>query len=35
VAAFDGRVKAAVTSCGFTSFARYKGGDLTGWSRKG
>jgi dienelactone hydrolase len=33
--AFDPRIKAAVTSCGFTSFAKYKGGDLTGWSHKG
>lgn len=35
LAAFDRRVKAVVTSCGFTSFAKYKGGDLTGWSHKG
>lgn len=33
--AFDSRVKAIVTSCGFNSFAKYKGGDLTGWSHKG
>jgi dienelactone hydrolase len=32
---FDERVKAMVTSCGFTRFARYYGGDLTGWSHKG
>jgi dienelactone hydrolase len=32
VAAFDERIKAAVSSCGFTSFAKYYGGDLTGWS---
>lgn len=32
VAAFDERLKAVVTSCGFTSFAKYYGGDLTGWS---
>lgn len=32
VAAFDQRIKAAVSSCGFTSFAKYYGGDLTGWS---
>jgi dienelactone hydrolase len=32
VAAFDVRIKAAVSSCGFTSFAKYYGGDLTGWS---
>lgn len=35
LAAFDPRVKVAVTSCGFTAFARYYGGDLTGWSHKG
>ena len=35
VAAFDKRIKAVVTSCGFTSFAKYYGGDLTGWSHKG
>jgi pimeloyl-ACP methyl ester carboxylesterase len=35
LAAFDGRVRAVVTSCGFTSFRRYMGGDLTGWSHKG
>lgn len=35
VAAFDERVKVAVTSCGFTAFARYMGGDLTGWSHAG
>lgn len=32
VAAFDERLKAIVTSCGFTSFAKYYNGDLTGWS---
>jgi acetyl esterase/lipase len=31
-AAFDERIKAAVTSCGFTSFHKYKGGNLTGWT---
>ena len=31
-AVFDERIKAAVTSCGFTSFHKYKGGDLTGWT---
>jgi dipeptidyl aminopeptidase/acylaminoacyl peptidase len=31
-AAFDERIKAVVTSCGFTSFHKYKGGDLHGWS---
>lgn len=35
VAAFDNRIQAVVTSCGFTSFKKYKGGDLTGWSHKG
>lgn len=35
LAAFDRRIRASVTSCGFTSFAKYKGGDLTGWSHKG
>lgn len=35
VAAFDNRVRRVVTSCGFTSFARYKGGDLRGWSHQG
>ncbi len=33
--AFDGRVKAMVSSCGFTSFSKYMGGDLTGWSHSG
>jgi dienelactone hydrolase len=32
VAAFDRRIKACVSNCGFTSFAKYYGGDLTGWS---
>jgi dienelactone hydrolase len=31
-AVFDERIKAVVTSCGFTSFHKYKGGDLHGWS---
>lgn len=35
LAAFDLRIKAVVTSCGFTSFGKYKRGDLTGWSHKG
>lgn len=35
LAAFDSRVKAAVTNCGFTSFPKYYKGDLTGWSHKG
>jgi dienelactone hydrolase len=35
LAVFDTRVKVVVTSCGFTSFFKYYGGDLTGWSHKG
>ncbi len=35
VATFDPRIRAVVTSCGFNSFYKYKGGDLTGWSHKG
>ena len=35
VAAFDPRLKVIVTSCGFNSFAKYRKGDLTGWSHKG
>jgi pimeloyl-ACP methyl ester carboxylesterase len=35
VALFDPRIKAVVTSCGFTSFQKYYKGDLTGWSHKG
>jgi dienelactone hydrolase len=35
VAAFDERLKVVVTSCGFNSFHKYYGGDLTGWSHKG
>ena len=35
LAAFDQRVKAVVTSCGFTSFAKYMKGNLAGWSHKG
>jgi dienelactone hydrolase len=34
-AAFDTRLTVAVTSCGFTLFSHYKGGDLTGWSHAG
>lgn len=30
-AAFDERLRAVVTSCGFTSFPKYKKGNLTGW----
>ena len=32
---FDDRVKVAVTSCGFTAFAKYMSGDLTGWTHDG
>lgn len=32
VAAFDKRIRAVVTSCGFTSMAYYYGGNLKGWS---
>jgi dienelactone hydrolase len=35
LAAFDDRIRAVVTSCGFTSFRKYMKGDLTGWSHKG
>ena len=31
-AAFDERLKAIVSCCGFTSFPKYYGGDLTGWT---
>jgi enamine deaminase RidA (YjgF/YER057c/UK114 family)/dienelactone hydrolase len=31
-AAFDDRLKAIVSSCGFTPFRHYKKGDLTGWT---
>lgn len=30
-AAHDPRIRAVITSCGFDSFADYKGGDLSGW----
>jgi len=32
---FDPRIAVMVTSCGFNRFAKYYGGDLTGWSHKG
>jgi dienelactone hydrolase len=32
LAAFDPRIKAAVSNCGFNSFAKYYDGNLTGWS---
>ncbi len=35
LAAFDPRVAAVAASCSFTSFRRYKGGDLRGWSHAG
>ena len=35
VSVFDSRVKVAVTSCGFTTFAKYMDGDLTGWTHDG
>jgi dienelactone hydrolase len=35
VTAFDERIKVAVTSCGFTAFAKYYAGDLTGWTHAG
>jgi pimeloyl-ACP methyl ester carboxylesterase len=35
LAVFDKRIKAVVTSCGFTSFYKYYSGDLTGWSHRG
>jgi dienelactone hydrolase len=31
-AAFDERIKVAVTSCGFCSFHKYYGGNLKGWT---
>jgi acetyl esterase/lipase len=31
-AAFDTRIRVVVSSCGFTSFPRYYGGDLRGWT---
>jgi dienelactone hydrolase len=31
-AAFDDRIHAVATSCGFDSFTDYKGGDITGWT---
>lgn len=35
VAAFDDRLRAVVTSCGFNAFPKYYGGNLKGWSHKG
>lgn len=34
-AAFDTRIKALVSNCGFTSFPKYYGGNLKGWSHNG
>jgi dienelactone hydrolase len=34
-AAFDPRIQVLVSNCGFNSFRKYYGGDLTGWSHKG
>jgi dienelactone hydrolase len=31
-AAFDTRIRAVATSCGFTAFAHYYGGNLKGWT---
>lgn len=35
LAAFDERIQAVVTSCGFNSFFKYMGGNLAGWSHRG
>jgi dienelactone hydrolase len=35
LAAFEPRIQCAITSCGFTAFPKYYGGNLTGWSHKG
>jgi dienelactone hydrolase len=35
VGVFDERIKVMATSCGFNSFYKYYGGDLSGWSHKG
>lgn len=35
LAAFDERVKAVVTSCGFNAFPKYYAGNLAGWSHNG
>jgi dienelactone hydrolase len=34
-AAFDPRIKALVSNCGFNSFPKYYGGNLKGWSHAG
>jgi hypothetical protein len=33
-AAFDTRIKALVSNCGFTSFPKYYGGKLKGWTSR-
>jgi hypothetical protein len=33
VGAFDPRIQVLVTSCGFTSFRKYMGGELSGWAQ--
>jgi len=35
LAVFDSRIKVIVSSCGFNSFFKYHGGDLSGWSHRG
>jgi dienelactone hydrolase len=35
VSAFDPRIKAVISCCGFNAFPKYYGGNLTGWSHKG
>ena len=35
LSAFEPRVRAAATSCGFNAFGQYYGGDLKGWSHRG
>ena len=34
VGAFDPRIQVMVTSCGFTSFHKYRGGDLSPWAQQ-
>ena len=34
-AAFDPRIKAIVSNCGFNTFPKYYGGNLKGWTHKG
>jgi pimeloyl-ACP methyl ester carboxylesterase len=35
LSAFEPRIRAVITSCGFTSFFHYADGDLSGWSHAG